>query len=180
LTVIDVLPFRVVIGEDAGMALRDVEESDLPIFFEHQREPEANRMAAFPARERDAFFAHWREKVLGNPSNRNKAIIVDDDVVGYVSSWEQDGMRLVAYWIGRAHWGRGIGTAALREFLALETMRPLHAYVAVQNVGSIRVLERCGFRRVGGAEMGADDVAEVLYRLEAGAPSSRRRVRSTA
>jgi hypothetical protein len=38
------------------MALRDVEEDDLEIFFEHQREPEANRVAAFPARDRDAFF----------------------------------------------------------------------------------------------------------------------------
>ena len=30
--------------------LREVTEADLPILFEHQREPEANRMAAFPAR----------------------------------------------------------------------------------------------------------------------------------
>jgi RimJ/RimL family protein N-acetyltransferase len=164
-----------IIGEDAEMAspgfvtLREVEESDLPIFFEHQREPEANRMAAFPARERDAFLAHWREKILGDASTRKKTIVVDDDVVGYVSSWEQHGMRLVAYWLGRAYWGRGIGTSALREFLAHETTRPLHAYVAVRNAGSIRVLERCGFRRVGGAVTGADDVEEVLYRLEAGA-----------
>jgi RimJ/RimL family protein N-acetyltransferase len=165
----------VAIGEDAEMAspgsvtLREVEESDLPIFFEHQREPDANRMAAFPARERDAFFAHWRKNVLGNASSRNKTILVDGDVVGYVSSWEQGGDRLVAYWLGRAYWGRGIGTAALREFLAHETTRPLHAHVAVRNVGSIRVLEHCGFRRVAGAVAGADDVEEVLYRLEAGA-----------
>ena len=31
--------------------LRDVTEADLPILFEYQREPEANRMAAFPPRE---------------------------------------------------------------------------------------------------------------------------------
>jgi RimJ/RimL family protein N-acetyltransferase len=142
--------------------LRDVEEADLPVFFEHQREPDANRMAAFPARERDAFFAHWREKVLGNASARNKTIIVDGDVVGYVASWEGDGKRLVAYWIGRAYWGRGIGTSALREFLAQETRRPLHAFVAAQNVASIRVLERCGFQRVGGA----DDVEEYLFCLD--------------
>jgi len=146
--------------------LRDVEEADLPIFFEHQREPDANRMAAFPARERDAFFAHWREKVLGNESNRKKTIVVGDEVVGYVSSWEQDGKRLVAYWIGRAYWGRGIATSALMEFLAHETTRPLHAFVAAQNVGSIRVLERCGFRRVGGAPTATDDVEEYLYCLD--------------
>ncbi len=146
--------------------LRDVEEADLPVFFEHQREPEANRMAAFPARERDAFFAHWREKILGNPSARNKTVVVDDVVVGYVSSWDDDGKRLVAYWLGRAYWGRGIGTSALREFLAHETARPLHAFVVAHNVGSIRVLERCGFRRVSGAVGGADDVEEYLFCLD--------------
>ena len=40
--------------------LRDVTEDDLPIFFDHQRDPVANRMAAFPARERDAFFEQLR------------------------------------------------------------------------------------------------------------------------
>lgn len=39
--------------------LRPAVKSDLPIFFEHQREPEANKMAAFPARDRDDFMAHW-------------------------------------------------------------------------------------------------------------------------
>ena len=38
--------------------LREVVDSDLDAFFEHQREPEANRMAAFPARDREAFDEH--------------------------------------------------------------------------------------------------------------------------
>jgi len=37
--------------------LRDVEDDDLEVFFEQQRDPEAIRRAAFPARERDAFMA---------------------------------------------------------------------------------------------------------------------------
>ena len=40
--------------------LREVLVSDLDAFFEHQRDPEATRMAAFPARDREAFDAHWR------------------------------------------------------------------------------------------------------------------------
>jgi hypothetical protein len=36
----------------------DVEEGDLAIVLKHQQHPEANQMAAFPARERDAFVAH--------------------------------------------------------------------------------------------------------------------------
>lgn len=45
-----------------SVTLRDVEENDLPIFFAHQLDPEANAMAAFTARDpsdREAFMAHW-------------------------------------------------------------------------------------------------------------------------
>ena len=147
--------------------LRDVEETDLPVFFEHQRDPEACRMAGFTARSRDAFHAHWRDKVLGNPGARTKTIVVDGEVAGYVGSWLTCDERLVAYWVGRQFWGRGVATAALREFLALETTRPLHAHVAAHNVGSIRVLERCGFVRVGDAATGGDGVEELTCRLDA-------------
>jgi len=34
-----------------GCLLRDVMENDLPTFFEHQRDPAANHMAAFAAKE---------------------------------------------------------------------------------------------------------------------------------
>ncbi len=147
------------------MILRNVTDEDLPIFFEHQRDPEALRMAAFSSRERDAFLTHWRTNVL-RPENLARSIVVGGLVAGYISSWEQDGKRLVAYWIGREHWGRGLATRALSEFLVLEPIRPLHAFVAVQNVGSIRVLEKCGFRTVAQEnQQHPDGVAEVLMRL---------------
>lgn len=141
------------------MMLRDVTQDDLPIFFEHQRDPDANRMAAFPAREWDAFMAHWRAKVLGDASARKKTIVVDGSVAGNIVSWEQAGKRLVGYWVGQGYWGRGVATAALSEFLGYETTRPLYAYVAAHHAGSIRVLEKCGFHRVGGVE-------EDLFRLD--------------
>lgn len=148
--------------------LRDVIESDLPILFEHQRDPVANRMAAFPARDWDAFVAHWRGRVLADPSAYKKTILIGDDVAGNIGSWNQDDKRLVGYWIGRAYWGRGIATAALAEFLAHDTTRPLHAFVAALNVGSIRVLEKCGFRRVGEGHIEEDGVEEYLFRLDGG------------
>jgi len=148
------------------MILREVTEEDLPIFFEHQRDAVALRMAAFPSRERDAFLTHWRTKVLRS-ENVTRTIDVDGLVVGYIGSWEQDGKRLVAYWIGREHWGKGIASRALSEFLVLVAIRPLHAWVAAHNVGSIRVLEKCGFRAVAQEDPPhADGVAEVLMRLD--------------
>ena len=147
--------------------LRNVTEEDLPIFFEHQRDSVALRMAAFRPRERDAFLTHWRTNVL-RPENESRTIVVDGLVTGYISSWDQDGKRLVAYWIGRDHWGKGIATRALSEFVVLEPTRPLHAWVAAHNVGSIRVLEKCGFRMVARENpQDADGVAEVLMELGA-------------
>jgi RimJ/RimL family protein N-acetyltransferase len=136
--------------------LRDVIESDLPIFFEHQRDPEATAMADFPARDREAFDAHW-ERVLGDETLISKTIVFEGQVVGNVGSWEQDGRRLVGYWLGREFWGKGLATKALAELIDELGRRPLYAYVAKTNVGSIRVLEKCGFVR--------SDEDEDLYKL---------------
>lgn len=144
--------------------LRDVLDADLPILFEHQRDPVA-AMAAFPSRDREAFMAHWRERVLAEPSNRAKTIVVDGRVAGHVGSWAQDGRRLVGYWVGREHWGRGIATQALTGFLAHEPLRPLHAWVAVSNPASIRVLGKCGFRRDDATPLHTDDDDEILMVL---------------
>lgn len=145
--------------------LRDVVDTDLPVFYRQQLDPESTHMAAFRAREEwAAFLAHWR-KVLDDPTSRTQTIVRDEQVAGYVASWPQGERRLVAYWIGREHWGRGIATAALAEFLCQDRTRPLHAFVAAHNVGSIRVLEKCGFVRLGGATTGPDGVEEHLYRL---------------
>ena len=143
--------------------LRNVVEGDLPIFFEHQRDSEANSMAAFPARDWDAFISHWQHKVLGDAANKTRTILVDDQVAGYVCSWQGDGKRLVAYWVGREFWGRGVARSALQEFLRdHESRRPIHAYVALSNTRSIRVLENCGFHRVSETTAGPDGVAEAL------------------
>ncbi|MEO8182584.1 MAG: GNAT family N-acetyltransferase [Deltaproteobacteria bacterium] len=155
------------LGRGNEEMLRDVREEDLPIFFEHQRDPEAHRMAAFPPRERDAFMLHWHTKVIGDATARKRTIVVDDRVVGNVGSWDAGGSRLVGYWIGREYWGQGIATAALSEFLCEERTRPLCAYVAVENRGSIRVLQKCGFRQIGGIPLGSDRVEEYLFQLGA-------------
>ena len=141
--------------------LREVREDDLDVLFEQQREPEAVAMAVFPAREREAFDAHWR-KLLADDSLFVRAIEVDGKVAGNIGSWEQDGLQLVGYWLGRKFWGRGLATAALAELMQELETRPLHAWVAATNVGSIRVLEKCGFVRVGEH---TTDIEEYLYEL---------------
>ena len=124
--------------------LREVVEADLPVFYEHQCDPEATAMAAFPSRDRDVFMAHWA-RTLANDSALTWTIVCDGEVAGNIGCWEADGRRLVGYWIGREFWGRGLATQALAELLDVVDARPLHAYVAKSNVASIRVLEKCGF-----------------------------------
>jgi RimJ/RimL family protein N-acetyltransferase len=128
--------------------LREVTETDLPVFYEHQREPEANRMADFPRREREAFMAHWA-KILGDETIVKQTIVFQGRVAGNVVSWVQSGEREVGYWIGQEFWGKGIASRALRLFLEQVTERPLYAHVAKHNLASRRVLEKCGFRLYG-------------------------------
>ena len=104
-------------------------------------------MALMPAREREAFEAHWR-RIIANPACVTRTVEADGEVVGNVLSWEQDGRQLVGYWLGREFWGRGLATAAVGELVEELPMRPLHAWVARSNLGSIRVLEKCGFLRI--------------------------------
>jgi RimJ/RimL family protein N-acetyltransferase len=150
--------------------LREVTEDDLPIFYEQQADPEANAMAAFPARDREAFTEHWL-KVLADDSVSKKTVLFDGHVAGNIVRFEQSGQPLVGYWIGRSYWGKGIATRALSEFLGQVAARPLYARVAKHNFASIRVLEKCGFT-VAGEERapsgaGEDEVEELVMRLDA-------------
>jgi RimJ/RimL family protein N-acetyltransferase len=151
--------------------LRDVHDDDLDVLFEHWTDPEANRMAAFTAEnpnDRAAFDARWA-KLRANAEFTTRTIELDGEVVGTISSWSQEGKREVTYWIGREHWGKGIATLALAEFLDVETARPLHGAAAADNAGSIRVLEKCGFVRSGEARGYAnargEEIDEALFVL---------------
>ena len=124
--------------------LRNVTENDLPVFFEHQLDPVATQMAAFPARDREPFMAHWA-KILGDNTVIKQTILFNGGVAGNIVCWEQSGDREVGYWIGREFWGKGIATRALSDFLHQVKTRPLYAHVAKHNIGSFRVLEKCGF-----------------------------------
>lgn len=147
-----------------NVELREVVEEDLPTFYEHQADPAVAAMAGFTPRDHDAFFLHWRTKVLGDPANRKMAVLADGVLAGNVVAFDREGKRLIGYWYGREAWGRGIASAALREFLKLETQRPLYAWVIPTNAASMRVLEKNGFVR---GELRVDEkgVAEILFTL---------------
>jgi RimJ/RimL family protein N-acetyltransferase len=125
--------------------LRPVEPGDLDSFYEHQRDLDAASLAAVPSRERAAFDPHW-ERILADPEVTIRTIDDDGAVAGYVFTFINLGERVVGYWLGREHWGRGLASQALRDFLEIVDERPLRATVAPGNRASVRVLEKNGFR----------------------------------
>lgn len=127
-----------------NVKLRDVIETDLPIFFEQQLDPEATQMAALPSRNREAFMAHWI-RILADDSILIKTILFNRDIAGNIVCFDQLGQREVGYWLGKEYWGKGIATQALGDFLKCIETRPLYARVAKHNTASRRVLEKCGF-----------------------------------
>lgn len=64
-----------------GVHLKAVEDSDLDVFFDHQADPEAAEMAAFPARDRERFDAHWAKLRLDDTVVL-RTILVDGVVAG--------------------------------------------------------------------------------------------------
>ncbi|MEY9990374.1 RimJ/RimL family protein N-acetyltransferase [Streptomyces sp. V4I8] len=151
--------------------LREVHDSDLPVFYRQLNDPEALRMAAFTPKDpadRDAFDEHWKR--IRSSSDVLRTILADGDVVGSAAVYGEPGEREVTYWVDRAYWGRGVATAALRGLLAEVAERPLYARAAADNEGSLRVLRKCGFRVTaqarGFANARGEEIDEVVLHLE--------------
>ncbi|MEV5175673.1 GNAT family protein [Streptomyces flaveolus] len=155
---------------DLLVRLRAVTEQDLEALFAYEHDPEAVRRSRFTPRPREAFFRHWRERVLGDPDCLVRTVTVGGEPAGSVVSWTQDGRRFLGYWLGRPYWGRGVGTRALGQFLELEPVRPLYADPFAGNTASVRLLERHGFERTGTVRHGTDE--HVMLVLAAGSGQS--------
>ncbi|MCC6569221.1 MAG: GNAT family N-acetyltransferase [Anaerolineales bacterium] len=150
--------------------LRPAAESDLPILYQQQLDPEATAMAAFPSRDEEAFYAHAR-KIMANKSVIFKVIVYNSHVAGSVGSWVDGNKREIGYWLGKGFWGKGIATQAVEKFLFIVKKRPLYAHVAKHNIRSKRVLEKNGFKVIQEDwynNPAGDVVEEFLLRLDRG------------
>src|SRR3954464_7478852 len=108
------------------IVLREVHDSDLPVFFRQMNDPEALHMAAFTPKDpadRDAFDAHWKR--IRASADVQRTILADGDVVGSAAVYGEPGEREVTYWIDRAYWGRGRATGALGGVIAPGARRAL-------------------------------------------------------
>jgi RimJ/RimL family protein N-acetyltransferase len=127
------------------VTIREVRDSDLPILFEHQLDPEAAKMVGLPSRDHDNFYAHW-QKILADETNFLRTILFEDQIAGFLCSFVKiNNEREVGYQLGREFWGKGIATQALQLFLPIIPYRPLYGVTPTINIGSQKVLTRCGF-----------------------------------
>lgn len=130
------------------VTLRPVQAGDLDAFYRDQLDVVSNQMAVANPRDATTFHTHWA-RILTDPEVTVRAVLSDGLLVGQISCFRMEDEDAVGYWIGREHWGRGVASRALALLLTEVSRRPLHARVARTNLGSIRVLERCGFTIVG-------------------------------
>lgn len=158
--------------DSESLSLREFRKEDLLHFHRHRSDPEAVRMAAFTAAdppERTTFEARW-EVNLAAPGNFHRTIVVGDRIAGYVAVFPQGAERETTFWIGREFWGQGIATRALAGMLEMFGHRPILARAAADNIGSVRVLQKCGFRITGRdrgfAPARRMEIEEILLRLD--------------
>jgi RimJ/RimL family protein N-acetyltransferase len=154
------------------IALRLVEDADLDALFDQWRDPEAVRMAAFTAEDpddRSAFDAHMA-RARSSPDVTLRAVTRCGQLVGSIASFVSGDQTEVTYWIDRDAWGTGIASRALGLLLGLVPTRPLQARAASDNIGSLRVLEKAGFKIVGTETSFAParngEIEETILRLE--------------
>ena len=159
------------IKKHKSISLREVINSDREIFFQQQLDPEANFMAAFTAKDpsdREAYDAKM-DKILKDDTITIKTILFNEEVAGSVLCHGWFGDPEVSYWIGQEFWGKGITTRALSIFLKNIDIRPLYARVVKDNIGSIKVLEKCGFVPFGEdrgfANARGEEVDELIFVL---------------
>ncbi len=147
--------------EGRRVLLRPLSGADAAGLHQAYGDPEAMRFWDFPA---SADVAETAQRIGWSLQSSARfhacwSVVLRDDarVVGMVNYHHREpwNRRLeVGYILARAYWGRGLMGDAMRTFLAycfgaLDSHR-IEATIEPDNLASIRLAERLGFRREGG------------------------------
>jgi [ribosomal protein S5]-alanine N-acetyltransferase len=155
----------------SNITLTETEKDDLNAFFQFQLDKEANYLAAFTSKDPNDKTAYIEKytKHLADPAIHMRTIKVKDVIAGSIAKFVMENEAGITYWIDRKFWGQGIATAALSDFLKIEQTRPIYGRVAFDNYGSQKVLEKCGFVKIGKekgfANARQEEIEEYIYKL---------------
>lgn len=100
---------------------------------------------------------NYINNAIENCANTHFAIVYRDEVIGDIHININTDIRrfsgVLGYWLGEPFWGQGIMTEAIKAITAyavtkLKLVR-LYAKLFSNNVGSQKVLEKCGYKQEG-------------------------------
>jgi len=156
---------------DSNIELRNTKESDLETLFVFQLDKDANYLAAFTSKDptnKMEYIEKWTQ-LLNDSTVHMQTIMMNTKIAGSVVKYEMEGKAEITYWIDKQFWAKGITTIALEIFLKTEHVRPIYGRVAFDNFGSQRVLEKCGFEKIGTEKGFANarekEIEEFIYKL---------------
>lgn len=154
-----------------NILLTETHQDDLNAFFQFQLDKEANYLAAFTSNDPNDKAAYMKKytKHLADPTIHMRTIVVNDVIAGSIAKFVMENEAGITYWIDRKFWGKGIATTALKGFLKIEPARPIYGRVAFDNYASQKVLENCGFMKIGMdrgfANARQKEIEEYIYKL---------------
>ncbi|MGL4513447.1 MAG: GNAT family N-acetyltransferase [Lacipirellulaceae bacterium] len=164
------------------LVLRSPTLDDAEAFFDsYTSDPEVTRYLSWRTH---ASVEESREYLAGIPDRvvakgeTERAICVGgaDSPCGMITTWKSDFRVGVGYVLARSEWGKGIMTEALRAVLDLawrdQSVWRVSAYCHPDNVGSARVMEKCGMTLEGRTrrtfvlpQLGEDPRDALLYAM---------------
>lgn len=159
-------------NNENSIEIKKTNNADLETLFDFQLDDESNYLAAFTSKDpsdKHAYLERYSKLLSVNTVNM-KTIYLNRKIVGSIAKFEMEGDAEITYWIGKEFWGMGIATNVLNQFLKIEKMRPIYGRVAFDNFGSKKVLERCGFKKIGTDKNFANargaEIVEYIYELK--------------
>lgn len=157
------MPLNDTASVTSGCLLRRWSREDRPSLLRHANNPNVSRhlFDRFPYPYTEADADRWLEIATATGERAgediHRAIEVDGEAVGGISAMRGAGNARftveIGYWLGEAHWGRGLATASVRAFcsaiFAQTDIERIEAGAFAANIASHRVLEKSGFRQIG-------------------------------
>ena len=156
-----VLPVPLPTLQGERCLLRALVPADAPALVTHANDPAVarNLFDAFPQPYTPEVAAAWAgHEAASGVFGWVWAITLDGALVGCIGLRPEAGwLRCnaeIGYWIGQAHWRRGITADAVRQvtdwaFAALPEITRIHAPIFSWNEGSQAVARKCGYVREG-------------------------------
>ena len=148
--------------ETERLILRPIEETDVPALFPliNNADVAASMLSTsypYPKDEFAAFVMRCCEEIERRERYEMAIVLKETGLpIGAVRffhiAWEHLRTEL-GYWLGKAYWGRGYMTEAVRQMTRFGfedlDLEKICAYCFTDNAASVRVLEKVGFKQEG-------------------------------